>query len=295
MTNTSEWSTSAASNNSAPPNGWPENMQRSAVNDCAREMMAALAKWYQDQRGSLITAGGTTAYTLTTNNVHTALSDIPLMVVRANVANTGAATLNIDGLGALSLTKANGVALAAGEFATNKLYLIAYNSGGSRFEILNTMTNDANTAFASTTAMIFAQTAAPTGWTKGATHNNKALRLVTGTASSGGSTAFTSVFAARTVALANLPATNLSIASLTGSVGTGITVNNGANVWTGGGDGANVVAGGGATPRNASQSAVTAALASGTVTFGGSVPLGGSGTALDFAVQYVDVILATKD
>jgi hypothetical protein len=66
-------------------------------------------------------------------------------------------------------------------------------------------------------------------------------------------------------------------------------------VWNGGGDGANVVAGGGATPRNASQSNVTASLASGTVTFGGTLPLGGSGTAIDFAVQYVDVIMATKD
>jgi hypothetical protein len=294
MSNTSEWSTTAATNNSAPPNGWPENMQRSAVNDCAREMMAALAKWYQDQRGSLITAGGTTAYTLTTNNAHTALSDIPLMVVRANAANTGASTLNVDGLGALSLTKANGVALSAGDFTTNKLYLLAYNSGASRFEILNTMTGDVS-AFASTTAMLFAQTAAPTGWTKSVTDNDKALRLVSGTASSGGTTPFSSVLASRTILLANLPSTNLSLASLTGSVGTGVNVSNGSNVWNGGGDGANVVAGGGATPRNASQANVSASLASGAVTFGGNIPLGGSGTAMDFAVQYVDVIKATKD
>jgi hypothetical protein len=293
MTNTSEWSITAATNNSAPPNGWPENMQRSAVNDCAREMMAALAKWYQDQRGSLITAGGTTAYTLTTNNAHTALSDIPLMVVRANVANTGASTLNIDGLGALSLTKANGVALTAGDFTTNKLYLLAYNSGGSRIEILNTMTGDVNvSAFPSTTAMLFAQTAAPTGWTKSVTHDNKALRLVSGTASSGGSTAFTSVFASRTVALANLPSTNLSLASLTGSVNTSIS--NGTNVARNPSTDNNYAATGGG---NIVKTVATdnLSLNNGTVTFGGSIPLGGSGTAMDFAVQYVDVIMATKD
>src|SRR4029079_16837724 len=58
------------------------------------------------------------------------------------------------------------------------------------------------------TAAIFMQTAAPTGWTKVTTHNNKALRVVSGTASSGGSTAFTSVFTSRTIAQANLPNVN---------------------------------------------------------------------------------------
>ena len=47
--------------------------------------------------------------------------------------------------------------------------------------------------------MLFQQTSAPSGWTKGTSHNNKALRVVTGTASSGGSTAFTSVFTSRSV------------------------------------------------------------------------------------------------
>lgn len=44
------------------------------------------------------------------------------------------------------------------------------------------------------TLMLFQQTAAPTGWTKQTTHNNKALRVVTGTAGSGGSSAFTTAF-----------------------------------------------------------------------------------------------------
>ena len=48
------------------------------------------------------------------------------------------------------------------------------------------------------TKMLFQQTSAPTGWTKQTSHNNKALRVVSGSASSGGSTAFTSVFTSRT-------------------------------------------------------------------------------------------------
>lgn len=50
--------------------------------------------------------------------------------------------------------------------------------------------------FAAGTLMLFQQTAAPTGWTKQTTHNNKALRVVSGNAGSGGTTAFTTVFAA---------------------------------------------------------------------------------------------------
>jgi hypothetical protein len=46
-------------------------------------------------------------------------------------------------------------------------------------------------AFPSGTLMLFQQTAAPTGWTKQTTHNDKALRVVSGTAGSGGSVAFT--------------------------------------------------------------------------------------------------------
>jgi len=44
------------------------------------------------------------------------------------------------------------------------------------------------------TVMLFAQTNAPVGWTKITTHDNKALRVVSGAASSGGTTTFTSAF-----------------------------------------------------------------------------------------------------
>ena len=54
-------------------------------------------------------------------------------------------------------------------------------------------------AFPSGTLMLFQQTSAPTGWTKQTTHNNKALRIVSGTAGSGGTTAFTSALGTPTV------------------------------------------------------------------------------------------------
>jgi hypothetical protein len=62
--------------------------------------------------------------------------------------------------------------------------------------------------FPTGTLMLFQQTAAPTGWTKQTTHNDKALRVVSGTAGSGGSLAFSS-FVAQTIG-----ATTLSIAQI---------------------------------------------------------------------------------
>jgi hypothetical protein len=43
-----KWSTNAGSNNATPPDGWPEGQAPSTINDCAREMMAAIRTYVQD-------------------------------------------------------------------------------------------------------------------------------------------------------------------------------------------------------------------------------------------------------
>lgn len=42
MAKVGSWNTTAANNNSTPPDGWPEGQAPSTVNDCAREMMAQI-------------------------------------------------------------------------------------------------------------------------------------------------------------------------------------------------------------------------------------------------------------
>lgn len=293
MSNVSEWSTTAGSNNSAPPDGAPENMLPGKVNDCMREMMAALAKWFQDSNGSLTSAGGTTAYTLTTNSVHAALSDIPLLVFKVNATNTGTVTLNVDGLGAKPWRKSAALEnYASGELVINQTVVVAYNSTEDDFFTVGPVTDG---FFAAGVDMVFYEATAPTGWTA-VSQNDKALRVVTQAAgtggSAGGTTAFSSVFTSRTILQANLPSYNLSAASLTGSVST--TLTNGSSVIHGT-SGTEVEGGGGPERAVSDLTSSTVSLASGTVTFGGSIPSGGSGTAMDFAVQYVNVIIATKD
>lgn len=59
MSNIETWSTTAALNNSASPNGWPENMSSAGLNDSAREMMAALRRWYADPEWLNLNYGAT--------------------------------------------------------------------------------------------------------------------------------------------------------------------------------------------------------------------------------------------
>lgn len=140
-----------------------------------------------------------------------------------------------------------------------------------------------------TTAMLFMQTNAPTGWTKGATHNNKTLRLVSGAVTTGGSTAFTSVFTSRTITSSNMPAHTHTWSSSNNSVSFSRTtfVTSVTRDTTGGngGAGSNVV-----TTISTNTDTID-----GTGAVSGTSSSTGSGTSMDFSIRYVDIIIATKD
>jgi hypothetical protein len=204
------------------------------------------------------------------------------------------------GTGATTLT-ANNVILGNGTSAPN--FVAPGSSGNVLTSNGTTWTSAAAAAFDAGTLMLFQQTTAPTGWTKQTTHDNKALRVVSGTASSGGSVAFTTAFASQT------PTGSVTITSVTGSAGAttlstpqipshshgpGSLINapganrrfesspaptNGTN-----GDavqGTTAAAGGGGSHDHPFS------FSSGSGTF--------SGSAINLAVQYVDLIIASKD
>lgn len=153
--------------------------------------------------------------------------------------------------------------------------------------------------FPSGTSMMFVQTAAPTGWTKSTTHNDKALRVVSGAASSGGFFAFSTVFGktatdGTSITQANLPSYNLDLSSLGIAVTdththlyNSVLVAGAGTLQTGGSS-----IGGVTSTSGTSGGSITAALS-------GTLNSGGSGSAhthpMDIRVQYVDVIIATKD
>lgn len=140
-------------------------------------------------------------------------------------------------------------------------------------------------AFPAGTLMLFQQTAAPTGWTKQTTHDNKALRVVSGTASSGGTSAFTTVFANQTptISMSGLTAaaTTLSTAqmpshthSYTGPLG-GSLSDGGSYHQSAAGGTTGATGGGGSHSHSMSGSATS--------------------SAITLAVQYVDLIIASKN
>jgi hypothetical protein len=125
--------------------------------------------------------------------------------------------------------------------------------------------------FSSGTVMLFVQTTAPTGWTKSTTHDNKALRVVSGTASTGGSVAFTTAFAS------GLNAGNTTLSTAQMPSHTHSTNIGGFNPCTGGGPGATSGDG---------NFISTSATGSGS-SHNHTIP--------SFAVSYVDVIIATAN
>ena len=77
MSKISTWSTTAANNNSAVPDGWAESMLPSGVNNSAREMMAQIRDVWNDKEWFLLGDGDqTTTFTYASSTSVTIASDI---------------------------------------------------------------------------------------------------------------------------------------------------------------------------------------------------------------------------
>ena len=150
MTSIWDRNATALNNNSTPPAGFPENQEPSLVDDQFRAEMA-----YQTEFVHSVTAGGTAdALTVTYTNVPASLTDGMELHVRAAAANaTTTPTLNVNSLGAKTITKAGGSALVAGDIAgANHELILRYNSSASHFELLNPAASGNVTGPASSTA-----------------------------------------------------------------------------------------------------------------------------------------------
>jgi hypothetical protein len=153
-------------------------------------------------------------------------------------------------------------------------------------------------AFTAGTVLIFGQTAAPTGWTKLTDQDNAALRVVSGSASTGGSVNFTTAFASQT------PSGTVAITEVSGSAGntTLSTPQIPSHTHTFGAADSNEGTGPGKTqtrnPTPVFNTDTGAAGGGGAHSHPFSFSSGSgtfSGNAINLAVKYVDVIRASKD
>ncbi len=137
------YSTTAASNNGAVPNGAPEGMAPSSVNDVIRQIMADVALESQINNVKVLkSVAGTNTITADMDPELGAYSAGQLVIFTPANTNTGAATLAIDGLAALDILKPSGDPLQAGDLLIGLPALLILDSGADDFILMNPQTSD---------------------------------------------------------------------------------------------------------------------------------------------------------
>lgn len=125
------WSETAATNANADSTiNWAEGQSPSSVNDSARAMMAAIAKYRDDISGRAVSGGTATAYTMTSSQGYVSLSGMhgAQIAVRFHATNNGGATFNLDGLGAAALQLASGSPVTTGSILANSVWDLTYDN-----------------------------------------------------------------------------------------------------------------------------------------------------------------------
>lgn len=189
MSNIKNWSTTALNNNAAAPDGFPEGMAPSDVNNACREVMAAVRVQYDDSEwrdwGHTVTYGSATTFSTSVGDGDTTA----IYHTTRRVKAVGTITGTIYG------------AISGSVFTTNTTVTVVWDSGSLSNEALEIFVGaDATSpsiaagavitdpAIPTATVMAFFQASVPTGWTQVVTQNNKALRVVSGTGGGAGGT-----------------------------------------------------------------------------------------------------------
>lgn len=140
------WNTTDASNNSAPPGGWPAGMFPNQVEPSARAMMGATKRWWERANAGITTTGSAGAYVLTPTNISypTAYTQGEIYAAKANFTAVGADTLNINGVGAKPIYvpgAAGPTPISAGGIVIGQQFAVAYdaalNSSAGGFQLLS--------------------------------------------------------------------------------------------------------------------------------------------------------------
>lgn len=132
MSSVYDWSLTEANNATADSDiNWNEGQPPSTVNNSARFMMRRGKELLTDLGGSLSAGGTANALTLTAQSPFTALANGLIVSFRATATNTGAATINVNALGAKAIVKMDHggeKALVGGEIQNSGMYMLQYSA-----------------------------------------------------------------------------------------------------------------------------------------------------------------------
>ncbi len=132
----SSWSEIDNDNDEASPNGAPEGMAASGVNDTIRANMGAVKRMADRIMPIKTTAGTSSAYTLAYDQAASAYYDGEIISFVVNATNAAAATINVNALGAKPLRLFGGN-LLAGALVTGQIAQARYSSSAGAFDIIH--------------------------------------------------------------------------------------------------------------------------------------------------------------
>ena len=131
-----KWSQTASSDATADSTiNWAEGQAPSSINDSARAMMAATAKYRDDIAGAIVTAGTSTAYTVSSYEAFDTLTHLngQMIAFTPHTTNGATVTLNVDSLGAKPLRSSPGAELLAGTIVQGTPYVATYSNSDGAF------------------------------------------------------------------------------------------------------------------------------------------------------------------
>jgi microcystin-dependent protein len=127
-----KWSQTASADATADSTiNWSEGQAPSSINDSARAMMAATAKFRDDIAGAILTGGTSTSYTVTSYQQFDSLARLSGQVIAftPHVTSTGSqCLLNVDGLGTKTVRLGTGIDVPAGTLIQGTPYEAVYNN-----------------------------------------------------------------------------------------------------------------------------------------------------------------------
>lgn len=139
--NPQSWSTTPASNTGVDSDigTVADNSAPNTVDNWIRAVMSGVKKMLLDISGNLVAGGTSTALTVTTNQVIASshIANGLRLCVRTASAATGAATIAIDGLSAVTILKNDTSVIASGDWAADAILDLVYSSTDTAFIATN--------------------------------------------------------------------------------------------------------------------------------------------------------------
>lgn len=144
------WSQIAANNGTADVTcEFPEGMSPAAINDGTRGMMAAVAKYRDDNAGGIVTTGTLTSYVVSSFQGFDNTTDMDgkTIAFSPHVTNGDTVLLEVDGLGIFPLRSAPGVELLAGTIVQGTPYAALFNKTAGEFYLKGSPVSPFNVPF----------------------------------------------------------------------------------------------------------------------------------------------------